>query len=178
MQITKRRIASLKTIIKHFNQIENYIMILILPTITLLVFISVVMRQFDLGSIPWADELSRYLMITLGMMGISSGFRDHSHLGMNVVLQKLKPKARRIAEMIRAGLILAFGLLMTYASFRLVENQRGFVQLSPSMGIPMYRMYTVMLIGWILMLIRVVQAAYDDFIGEKSTIKDPKKEGN
>jgi len=144
---------------KFIDKIEEYIMIITFPLMVLFITLSTTFRYFELGSIPWAEEASRYLMILMAFAGISLGFKNNSHIGMSFIVDRMPSKIRRWFILLRNILIVGFGLLTSYYTFIIIQNQMKFVQKSSSLGIPMWCVYMSMFWGSIMIMIRAIQAA-------------------
>jgi len=156
-----------------FNRIEEYIMIITLPVMVVLVFGATVVRFFRLGSVPWADEGARYLMILLIFVGTAYGFRRNIHLGVSYVVDRLPARIQFFCIMLRTAILLGFAALMLHSTTSLIQLSMGFVQRTASLNLPMYQVYYIMLLGWILMIIRIIQAALYDVIMPMFAKKKP-----
>lgn len=77
---------------KVFGVIEKYITAFALIVFTVVIFCNVVGRYVLLNSIPWAEELSRYLNIFLVYIALSAGIKTDAHIGVDAVETLLAPK--------------------------------------------------------------------------------------
>ena len=143
---------------KKLNHIEEGVLLVTFPLMTIITLAGTAVRYFQLGNMTWSEEAARYLMIISAFLGISIGFRENSHLGLSFVVEKLPPKAKPVFEIIRFVLMLAFAVLMLRLSFRMVQTQRRLTQFSAAMHIPMWIVYMPMVLGFLLMLIRIIQS--------------------
>ncbi len=123
----------------------------------LFVFSATVFRYFELGSLTWADEASRYLMIWLAFAGIGLGFKKNAHLGISFFINRLPRLGQKVFYYIRAIIIILFGGLVTHFTFLLIMSQINNGQLSPALGIPMWLVYLAVLFGSVMMIIRTLQ---------------------
>lgn len=146
-------------LLNKLDKIEEYIIIIAFPLMVLFIILATAFRYFELGSINWAEEAARYLMILLAFGGISLGFKSNYHLGLSFFVNKMPIKYQKLLIWLRAILIVGFGLLVTYYTFLIVKTQMKFSQVSASMGIPMWCVYSEMLWGSIMIIIRSIQAA-------------------
>lgn len=145
---------------KYFNRLEEYIMLVTFPAMLLVILVATFSRFFSLFSLSWGEEAARYLMIWLGFAGISYGFKKNAHLGVSFIVEKFPPRMQKLLALLRTGLILFFGLFLAYFSYDIIGNQFRFHQISPSLHIPMWTIYSAMLAGGILILVRTVQSAF------------------
>ena len=154
----------MKTFFEIFNRLEEYAMILLLPAMTIIVFGATLVRYFNIGSVPWADEAGRYLMIALVFVGVAYGFRKNAHLGVSFLVDKFPPKLQLVCLLVRSAILLVFAALMLYSTSVLIQIQSGFVQRSAALGLPMYQVYYIMYVGWVMIIVRIVQAAFYDIV--------------
>jgi TRAP-type C4-dicarboxylate transport system permease small subunit len=95
--------------------------VLLLLAMLAAVFFGVVFRYLD-RPLAWSDELSTYLLVWTGFVGwILAGNRG-SHIRIHVLLDRLKGRARRTAEVVIQALVAVFGLVLLTRSFGLIER--------------------------------------------------------
>ena len=155
---------------KHFNKLEEYVMIVTIPLMLFVVILATAVRYFQLGSLPWGEELARYLMICSVYAGISLGFRSNSHLGLNFLVDQLPKNLQKFINFIRMLLITLFGLIIAYSSSQIVLRQMRTYQRSAGLGIPMWWVYSIMVVGSVLLLIRAAQAYFTGQPGKEEAL--------
>lgn len=143
---------------KILNKIEEYILLITFPLMTIITVAGTSVRYLELGSLTWSEEAARYLMIIAAFAGISLGFRENSHLGLSFFVGKLPEKARKLLEIVRNVLVLLFCIMLTFFAFQIVQQQMQVTQYSPAMRIPMWIVYIPVFLGGIMMTIRVLQS--------------------
>lgn len=142
---------------KILNNLEEYILIMLFPIMTIIVFISTMFRYFKLGAIPWSEELARYLMVWIAYIGASLGIKRNAHLGVEIVVNKLPEKLKIVSQYIRVAIILIFNLLIIIFSYRIMKHQINMGQISPALAIPIWMAYLAIPVGALLMFIRSIQ---------------------
>ena len=145
---------------KFLNHIEEGILIITFPLMTIITLMGTAVRYLQLGSLTWSEEAARYLMIIAAMAGISFGFREDSHLGLSFFMERLPKPVQPLFRVVRWILLNAFAILMSVLAYRLVSQQMRVTQTSAAMKIPMWIVYIPMLLGYILMFIRINQAFF------------------
>ena len=82
-----------------FDRLDRYlelfstsVMMITMIVATSVAFINVVLRYVFNMSLTWAGELTSYLFIWSALFGAAYGFKIGMHLGVTIVIQKLKPK--------------------------------------------------------------------------------------
>ena len=142
---------------KHLDKIEEYIMLVTFPVMLIIVLAATFTRYLNLFSMPWGEEAARYLMIWLGFAGIGYGFKKNAHLGLSFVVDKCPPWLQKPLVFIRFLLIIVFGVLIAWFSFQILQKQFRFVQISPSLHMPMWAVYLAVFTGGVLTAVRGAQ---------------------
>lgn len=124
---------------------------------TIIVFISTMFRYFKLGSIPWSEELARYLMVWIAYIGASLGIKRNAHLGVEIVVNMLPEKLKIVSQYIRVAIILTFNFLIIIFSYKIMNHQINMGQLSPALAMPIWVAYLAIPVGSLLMIIRSIQ---------------------
>jgi hypothetical protein len=115
--------------------VSRFILIVAGIVMSLVVFLQVVFRFFIKIPLPWSEELSRYLMVWVGMMGASLALYEGRHIGVDLLMGRLRGWVRRV-------LMTAAILAVIWFLWLLVREGAGlalqnYSQLSPAMMIPM-----------------------------------------
>ncbi len=146
----------MKSANKALSKLEQYFIAILLLVIAVILFINVVLRLFN-TSILWAEELARYAIVWITFVGASVCVYKGAHIGVDVIMNVLGEKPKKILSLVLALFSLAFSVLFTYYAFKITMNVHGTGQASSTMGIPMYIVYAAMPVGGLLMSIRYIQ---------------------
>lgn len=138
------------------RHIEETLLIIFSTIMVAVIFLQVVMRQFD-NSLSWSEELARYSFIWLVYIGISYGVKKDRHIKVDVVLLLLKDKGKIILSIISNLLVLFFALFVIRYGYDIASQLLGFGQKSPANQIPMGLVYMATPIGMGLTVIRLIQ---------------------
>lgn len=139
------------------DNFEGYCCIITLAAMSLVVFIQVVFRFVVKASLPWSEELSRYLLVWTAFLGGAYGVRTGAHIGVEAFALLLPKKVQKVlAIFIMLASIVLCAVIAKYG-FAIVQTQLSKGQLSPAMRIPMGYMYAAIPIGMIFFIIRFVQ---------------------
>jgi len=107
-----------------------------------------VVTRFVLGSPSgFTDELARFLLIWLGMLGAAYAVGQRMHLAIDLLPRALdpKPKARAALGIVLQGCVLLFALgAMVYGGGNLVRITTLLAQRSAALGAPLGAVYTVL----------------------------------
>lgn len=131
----------------------------LLGTMIFVVFLQVIFRFVIKGSLPWSEELARYVMVWAVFIGASMGAKSGAHIGVEAFV-KLFPRGwTRLFIAVSSAFSTIFCGVVFYLSTKVVINIFNSGQVSPAMELPMYLTYAAVPVGVLLMGIRFVEAA-------------------
>ncbi len=78
--------------------------------LTLVVLWGVFSRYIMGAQSTWTDELSRYLLVWVSLLGAALMFREHGHLGVDFVVAKFHPDVQRLCAIFSELIVIAFAL--------------------------------------------------------------------
>ena len=113
---------------------------------------------------PWTEELARFLLIWIGMLGASFAFRQRAHLGLELLPQKLKGTPAAVLRYFTLFVIALFAITVLVAGgSNLVALTWELRQYSAVLGMPIAWVYSVVpLTGTIIVFYCLVQALEHD----------------
>jgi TRAP-type C4-dicarboxylate transport system permease small subunit len=142
------------------NHFEEWAAIAALAGMTVLYALSVLSRYITKTSLPWTDELVRYLFIWATFLGASIGVRRGAHLGVAVVQNLLPPRGQKIfAILIALCCVFTCAVLVRHGA-AMVNLQFTMAQRSSQLGIPIYWVGLAIPVGLLLCLIRFIQVLF------------------
>lgn len=146
--------------------LEEGVISLLLVTMTLLVFIEVVLRYgFGIGFM-WIQELTLHMSAWLVLFGASYGVKVGSHIGVDAIVRLLSPAARRIVTLVAIALCLVYcGVFIKGAWVYLAMMVQIGIHLT-DIPIPKYVAHSILLFGFVLLAIRFVQLGWAVFKGD------------
>ena len=128
-------------------------LVLLLSTMVLNVLWQVFTRFFTDSPSSFTDELARYLMIWLGILGAAFVAGKNEHVAIDVLVQRASPKMKRLIKKISALSILGFALFgMVLGGGRLVFITFKLGQFSPALQIPLAIVYAIIPISGMLIV--------------------------
>jgi C4-dicarboxylate transporter DctQ subunit len=143
---------------KIFDNFEEYIILLLLPFMTIVVLVATFARYTGLFSIFWSEELARYTMVYLGYVGISLAMKHKAHIGVTALTDKITSRAgKRVILILQTAIILAFWAIISAFLFTMISKQFAIGQQSPALEIPIWIPYAAVPLGMILLAVRTCQ---------------------
>ena len=109
---------------------------------------------------PWTEELARFLLIWIGMLGASYAFREKAHLGLELLPGKLEGVPAALLRYFTLAVITLFaGTVLIAGGGNLVSLTWELRQYSAVLGMPIAWVYSVVpLTGVIVVFYCLVQA--------------------
>jgi TRAP-type transport system small permease protein len=127
------------------------------------VVMSGVFARYVLSSpMPWTEEMARFLMNWMALLGASIATRYRAHLGLLYFVQKLPLPLQRLAKLFMDILIMIFLYFLTVEGVKMAAAAKG--QVEPTTGMTMnYILICVPLCGLLMFIQLALQMIVDGF---------------
>lgn len=142
------------------DKFEEAAITILLGTMILVVFLQIIFRFVIKGSLPWSEELSRYLMVWAVFIGASIGAKEGAHIGVEAFVSMLPSRLKRFAIFMAGMFSVLFCITVAFLSVKVVNFLIISGQRSPAMEIPIFWAYLAITVGSVLMGIRFIQATF------------------
>lgn len=103
------------------------------------VFLNVVLRTFFSSGLTWSEELARYLFVYVTYIGAISAMRSNGHLGVDLLMSRVKPGVQMILYIISQILIAIMMIVLAWGSWQMVVQNTA--SLTASLQIPYSVLY-------------------------------------
>lgn len=151
------------------NRVEEGIITLLLVTMTIVVFVEVVLRfGFNMGMV-WSDEFVLHLSAWMVMLGASYGVKVGSHIGVDAVVRLMPPTARRITTLAAIAMCLVYCGLFIQGSWVYLQKVHKIGIELEDLPITKWAAHSVLLIGFVLLAIRFLQLGWHVLQGKSDT---------
>jgi TRAP-type C4-dicarboxylate transport system permease small subunit len=138
---------------KRVDKILEWSLVLLMAANVLNVLWQVFSRFILRNPSSFTEELARFLLIWVGLLGASYASGNKMHLAVDVLVERLKGKNRAVAELIIQSLVFLFALLvMVIGGLRLVIVTLTLNQISASLHIKLGYVYLVIPLSGALIL--------------------------
>ncbi len=104
-------------------------------------------------SLPWSEELSRYLFVLMILLGINIGITRDNFVRIDIVDNYLPKAFKPAVEAARELLALFVACMFAYSTIPLMRVAK--FQRSPAMQITMDWMYLLLFIGFVLAVLSI-----------------------
>lgn len=144
------------------DKFEDYSVTILYLVMIAVIFAQIVSRAWG-ASLPWSEELARYVMAYAVFIGASIAAKEGAHIGIIAFIHALPPGPKKFMRVIAMFMAFIFSVLLVYLSLIILQFLIEFGQLSPAMRVPMWMVYAALPLGASLMSIRFLQATYKQF---------------
>ena len=135
------------------DNILGHLLVLIMAIMVLNVLWQVFSRYFLGSPSSFTDELARYLMIWIGILGAAFVSGKNMHVAIDVLPSRLPPRARqRLRQLVRSCIVIFCLLAMVIGGSRLVYITYVLDQFSPALNVPLALVYAVIPLSGVLII--------------------------
>lgn len=146
---------AVKWLDEHF---EESLLIVLLVLISCVELIQVIVRNIPaIPALTWAEEFCRFCWIWSVFLSLPYTIRKASMLRVNVLVDLMPQKARKIIHIVIDLAVAATMCLLGINSITVIQRIMKSSETSPAMKWPMWIVYTVMLAGFFLATLRGLQ---------------------
>jgi tripartite ATP-independent transporter DctP family solute receptor len=161
-----------KSVKKTVDKCLEWILILLMAANVINVLWQVFTRFILKNPSSFTEELARYLLIWVGLLGAAYASGKKMHLAIDIILENLKGAAKKIAELTIQVFIFLFAFfVMVIGGLRLVTITLTLNQISAALRIKLGYVYLVIPISGILILFYAAA-----FILNSSSAEEKKRE--
>ncbi len=151
---------------ERIDKILGWVLIILLGILVINVLWQVFSRYLLKSPSSFTDELARYLLIWVGILGASYAAGKKLHLAIDIIPSKLKPDKRIILDRFIYFLVGLFAMLvMVIGGLRLVYITLHLEQTSPALKLPIGYVYLVIPISGLL----IVYYCFSDIIKKEKS---------
>lgn len=154
-------------IVDSINKVMSVIVVVFFAAAFLATFMQVVFRNLTTISVPWTDELSRYLVIYIVYLAAGLAARNGRLIRMEVLpmLLKMSDRQIRVFYWISSFITVLFALIVLYSiSMTLSTNLN---KVSASLGISMAIPYLALPIGSVWLAVNCFADLFDSHLKER-----------
>lgn len=157
---------SLKKVIKTLDniltKIEENLTFLLLLSMLLAVFASFVSRYIFNDPLTWTEEFARYVMIWATFIAASYGVKTGAHITLDVLVIYLSERGNKILRIVSYLFALVYCGLVIFIGIPFINSLIETHQQSPAMHIPMYVVYSSIIVGTIFMFLRYIILLFNE----------------
>ncbi|WP_448212948.1 TRAP transporter small permease [Colwellia sp. MEBiC06753] len=142
----------------YLNHFLEKLLMVLMTTIVVAVSWQVFSRFVLAAPSSVTEELARFLLIWIGVLGAAYAYRTKAHLGLDLVVSKMAAAPKRLTLIIIELTVILFSLsIMTYGGISLVSLTLELKQISPALGWQMGLVYSVIPLSGVLITLYALE---------------------
>jgi TRAP-type C4-dicarboxylate transport system permease small subunit len=135
---------ALMAIDKYLNYIASGIVILFVAIMSVSVFYGIVCRYIFNAAPFWPEEVARFMMVYMALIGAGIAFRRREHVGLGIILDRLCPVRWRrwviamtdVLTLIFFGFVIVYGIKFAVMGIHIVSPATQMMMALPYAGVP------------------------------------------
>jgi len=131
--------------------------------LTVLLIANVIARSF-FQSIYYADEVSKFLIILVTMVGVSYAARKARHIRMGAFLDLMPPKMEKTFVFIISGVNTVVMFMMAYYSYQYVAQMMMLGQKTSALQVPFWTFNVIVPIGFAVAGIQYIRTIIKNIV--------------
>ena len=144
----------MNSLIKYLDKALALALIVVMACILLSVSWQVISRYLLKDPSSVTEELARFLLIWVGMLGAVYAYRTNSHLGLNLLLDKMSVAYKKVTLIGIQLLVIGFsGLVLVFGGIELVDLTLELNQISAALSLNMGIVYAILPISGVLLIV-------------------------
>jgi TRAP-type C4-dicarboxylate transport system permease small subunit len=143
----------------------KYVALWILATMMFLTFVDVLLRYIFNLPVPGATELIEFMMGIVVTFSVAYTAHKKSHIGVDLVLVRLKENTRKIIGIVTSFLTLILFILICWQTYILIGEDYQSTLESAVLYIPVYPFIVIVTIGFVILCL-VLLAEFLGLLGE------------
>ena len=152
----------MKSLSKIMESIESFVCVAAVIVMTFACGFQVINRNIFHFPLQWTEELARYSMVWLALLGASIGLRQGKQMCMAFVYDRCAANVQRIFRIIGSLVCAVFCGTVGYFSLFTIQRQIEVNQVTSALKIPMGIVYIVIPFSmFVMMIYEIYQLALD-----------------
>ena len=160
---------NLRQIFTTVQNVSKTIIGICMIAMMVVIFVQTSTRYLVFYSIPWSEEVSRYLYVALTLLGLNLAITSKQLVRIDIIDNYLKGASLKALNIVRAAFSVIITVAFFYSSFGMIDVSQ--FQSSPAIGMSMQIMYSIIVIGFLLSAVATIFELYDACKATDTTAK-------
>ncbi len=152
------------------NHLEEWLITLLLASMTLLTFSQVVARYIFNSGAVWALEVTTYLFAWLVLLGASYVIKCGAHIAVDSVVNLFSEKNRRLITLFAISACMAFVIVMFIGSYEYVSLLKEIEIEMEDLPVLEWQAKIILPLGFALMFYRLIEVMLDVINNKTATM--------
>ena len=148
-------------ILRYLDRLEKAIISIGIFSTSVLIFVNVILRYFFDYGLVWAEEVVRYIIVYIVMIGSSLAISKNEHIAVTLLEDSSNKWVAHISYGLQNIISLVFTVIVTYFGCLIVTSLIDTKQITAALQIPAWWVYIIFPISTFLMSIRISIRIYE-----------------
>ncbi len=156
----------------YLNLVMVVVGAILLLGLTFIVGADITLRYLFNKPLGWVKEMSEYTLVGMGFLVAAWILKDDGHVKMDLVLNRLRPKAQTMLNIITSVISMVVVFIITWFTFRVIlEFYRTGLVIPTVLEPPRWVLLTPILVGSFLLGVQFIRRTYG-YIGKWKSLTD------
>ena len=156
---------------KRLISILNMVLIVAVALLVVDVVLGVFTRYVMGEQAKWTEELARFLLIWVSLLGGAVAFGEKAHLGVDFFVSKFHVEGRKITAVFVNLVVLFFAMtIFLYGGGRMVMDSLVMEQTTPALGWKMGYIYLALPISGFFMVLFTIENLIEEWVAPISEL--------
>ena len=146
------------------RNLERWALLVFYTMLVVTMAVEVLRREIFAYSSIWGEEVVRYSFIYLAWIGAASAVRERAHIRIDVLFHYVPERIKALLYILGDLVMMVVAIYALYWSFEMVSVAWKFQSVSHGLRVPMVWFLAAVPVGFGLMMYRLLQSLYRDFI--------------
>lgn len=116
----------------------------------------------------WTEELARFLLVWVSLLGGAVAFGTKGHLGVDYFVGKFDPEVQKLMAVFVHLVVLFFALsIFVYGGGRIVSDALTMEQMTPALGWKMGHVYLALPVSGVFMAIYTIENLIETIVAKE-----------
>ena len=163
----------MRKVIDFIDVVLKNVLIVLMVAMVAAVSWQVISRYVFSSPSSWTEEVARFLMIWIGVLGAAYAFRTGVHLGLDILPKKLTGRSAELLKQFTAAVVVLFSVtVLVIGGGSLVSLTWELRQYSAVLGLPIALVYSVIPTAGVLICIYAIAVSTGAITSEADAAAD------
>ena len=163
----------MRKLVEILDAVLRNVLIALMAAMVAAVSWQVISRYVFSSPSSWTEEIARFLLIWIGVLGAAYAFRTGVHLGLDILPRKLTGRSAELLKQFTAFVVVLFSVtVLVVGGGSLVSLTWELRQYSAVLGLPIAFVYSVIPTAGILICIYAIAAVTGAIAAESDSTVD------
>ena len=149
--VTASLLLPFEQIVSRITKLAIAVAAIDLAALVIMTVVDVTLRYFFNSPITGSSEITQYMMVGIGFLGLGICALEHQHLKVEIVVEHFSKRTQWVIDIINYIAVIGLAVVLAWRSLAESSIARLLHLTSNITGIPLYPFYWIVTFGFILL---------------------------